>query len=80
MSILSSIGAVLQLIPGVTKAIEAVGGAFQRAARPKPTPIPFGRAHAWGVGLREPPLCAYCGQEQTEANALAPCPGPAKAS
>lgn len=37
------------------------------------------RAHLWGEGLHDPPLCAYCRRPQTEVNRFELCPstGPA---
>ena len=55
----------------------------------KPAPARFNGPHSWrawkltkpgdkpGLIALDPPVCAYCGQEQTTATHYAPCPGPA---
>lgn len=69
---------LLERVPGVQRAAAALARVAERrlSRRARPEPIAFGRAHAWGEGLREPQLCAYCEQERTLRNQDAPCPGP----
>jgi len=74
MSILSTITDVLKLIPGVTSAIEAISNAVRKPKAPT-TPIPFGRKHAWRLGIN-PVTCAYCHQTRTVANRDTLCVGP----
>jgi hypothetical protein len=81
MPIFAILAGLLQLVPGVTQAVEAIS----RAARGgKPVkPIPFGREHFWDevAVLDRPPSqvkCLYCLAVKTESNAHAPCPGPPK--
>lgn len=54
-----------------------VGRALNDAVRPDPVIKPFGRKHAWRIGLEDPPACGYgCGHVRTAQNADDMCPGP----
>jgi len=71
--------ALLALVPGVTKATEAISRAV-RSGKPA-KPIPFGREHFWDevAGWQHPPLpvtCVYCHATKAADNARAQCPGP----
>lgn len=62
-----------------TKGIYKIGRALNDAVRPDPVIKPFGRKHAWRVGLEDPPACGFgCGQTRNATNADALCLGPTK--
>lgn len=77
LTVIDGLIRVLERVPGVQRAADAAAKRIERRLfRPRPVPIPFGRAHSFNRGLQDPPVCAYCTQELSAANEHAPCPGP----
>ena len=83
MILLQLLAGLLQFVPGVTKAVEAISRAA-RGGRPV-KPIPYGRMHCWELyeaapssALLKTPYCLQCRLLQTAANKDRECPGPPK--
>lgn len=70
MSFFSIVAQLLGLVPGVTKAAEAIAD----ATRKHDVPRDISRKHHWQYGLSNPPVCAYCQTVQTQRNVLDWCP------